>query len=149
MALVNIAVFIDGVEQHAHRRRKLHWTVGPVSEQNIIQGPNGVDMTIQLTDTQQVAVQVAGVDQKGFPAAVETVTFTSSDTTVAAVVSDAADPSKATVTAGVPGTAQIVVTADSKIGEGEHVLTGTLDVTVVPGEASVISVTPGTPEEQP
>src|SRR5262245_59688375 len=104
---------------------------------------------IQLTDTQQVSISVSGVDAKGFPAPLENVTMTSSDGTIASVVQDATDPSKGMVVAGVPGDAQIQVTADAKIGEGVKELTGTLDVHVVAGEAATITVGTGVPEEQP
>lgn len=106
-------------------------------------------MATQLTDTQQVGIQVAGADKKGFPAAIETITFTSSDETVITVTQDSTDPSKATAKAGNPGNAQVQISADSKIGEGENVLTGAVDFVVVAGEANQLVASVGTPEEQP
>jgi hypothetical protein len=122
-------------------------TVGAITEQSL-PTPNQEHPSMQLTDSQKVDIAVAGADKKGFPAAVETITFTSSDATVAAVTPDPADPSKASVVAGNPGTAQIAVTADALIGDGENILTGTLDIVVVAGSAATLSVTAGVPTEQ-
>jgi hypothetical protein len=136
VALFNINVYVD-----AKKRRKLHWTVGPVSEQKL-SGPGGRHMNIQLTDSQQAELQVTGADKKGFPATATGFAFTSSDDTVAAVTQDATDPSKALLVAGNPGTAQVIVTGDGSVS-------GTLDVVVVAGPAATIAITPGTPVEQP
>ncbi len=101
---------------------------------------------IQLTTSQKVSVSVSGLDSKGFPAPLENVTFTSSDATIATVTSDGS--SSAVVTSVAPGSVQIQVSADAKIGEGETILPGTLDVVVIPGEAVTLTIATGTPEEQ-
>jgi hypothetical protein len=104
---------------------------------------------LQLTDTQQVPVQIAGADKKGAPAPVQNPTFTSSDPNVATVTQDTTDPTKATVVAGLPGTCQIQVSADADLGDGVTTISGVLDITVVAGQAASIAVTAGTPVEQP
>lgn len=104
---------------------------------------------LQLTDTQQVPVNIAPVDKKGAPASVQSVSFVSSDTTVAVVTQDAADPNRALVVAGLPGTCQIQVSADADLGDGVANITGTLDITVVGGQAVGLALNAGTPAEQP
>ncbi len=101
---------------------------------------------IQLTTSQKVSVSVSGLDSKGFPAPLENVTFTSSDETIATVTSDGS--ASAVVTSVAPGSVQIQVSADAKIGDGETILPGTLDVVVIPGEAVTLTIATGTPEEQ-
>jgi hypothetical protein len=104
---------------------------------------------LQLTDTQQVAVAVSALDKKGQPTAVQGIVFASSDMAIVTVAPDAADPAKATIVAGLPGIAQVTVTADADLGEGVQAITGALDITVVAGAAASLSVTPGAPTEQP
>lgn len=104
---------------------------------------------LQLTNTQQCALSVQGVDKKGNPAQLDSVVFTSSDNSVATVTSDPSDPNKALVKAVAAGTAQINVTADADLGDGVTELTGTLDLTVVAGQAVGFVINTGTPEEQP
>lgn len=147
---IEVNVNVNGVECHDKKHKPhLRWSVGPVREQTIPGPLTGARMQIQLTATQQTAVAVAATDKKGNPAEIESVTFTSSDPDVAAVTQDAGDDNKALVVAGKVGVAQIVVTADADMGDGTKEITGTLDVTVVAGEAAIIVVSAGAPEEQP
>jgi len=104
---------------------------------------------LQLTDTQQVRISIAPVDKKGAPAEVQSVAFSSSDSGVASVTQDPADEKAALVVAGLPGTCQIQVTADADLGNGVTTITGTLDLTVVGGEAVALGINAGAPEEQP
>ena len=121
--------------------RRLLWTLGPVAEQ-LAFGPLEPPM-LQLTDSQEVAIQIAAVDKKGQPAVLAdgSVVFTSSDANVAAVTANPTDQTKATVVAGLPGTCQIQVT--------DGALSGTLDITVVGGAAASLTIVAGTPTEQP
>jgi hypothetical protein len=89
------------------------------------------------------------VDAKGNPAPVENVVFEGSDPNIILVRTDETDQTKATVLARTVGTAQVTVTADADIGEGEKELMGLLDVQVVAAEAVALSITAGTPEDQP
>ena len=104
---------------------------------------------LKLTNTQQAALSISAVDRKGRPAPVDSIVFTSSDDTVARVIADVSDPSKALLQAVDAGTAQINVTADADLGDGVSELHGTLDVTVVAGQAVALAINTGTPEEQP
>ncbi len=101
-----------------------------------------------LTDSQKVTISIAAVDKKGAPADVQGIAFASSDTTVATVEQDAGDMTKAVVVAGMPGSAQISVTADADLGDGVSLLTGVFDLSVVGGQAVGLSVSAGSPEEQ-
>lgn len=104
---------------------------------------------LQLTNTQQATLSISAVDRKGKPASVDSIVFTSSDESVATVAADPSDASKATLKAVNAGTAQINVSADADLGDGVNTLTGTLDVTVVAGQAIALAIGTGTPEEQP
>lgn len=145
---LDIFLHTDGSTTLPSSATTLLWTVGPITEQAGLHGPTRDTPMIQLTDTQQVAVSVSAVDKKGAPASVQSVAFSSSDSSVAAVVADTADQSKAVVVAGLPGTAQIQVSADADLGDGVSLISGTLDVTVVGGQAVSLSVSAGTPVEQ-
>jgi hypothetical protein len=113
----------------------------------IVQG--GDLMALTLTSVQQAALSISAVDAKGNPAPVENVVFEGSDPNIIVVRADPADQTKATVLARTVGTAQVTVTADADIGEGEKELMGLLDVQVVAAEAVALSITAGTPEDQP
>jgi hypothetical protein len=110
-------------------------------------------MTVTLTDTQYVSGAIgAPVDAKGFPAAIQTgsVTFTSSDETVATVTQDTTNELGFTVTAQKPGVAQITATADADLGEGVSNITGFFGVEVTGGTAIGFgNFTFGIPAEQP
>ncbi len=130
----------------------LLWTVGPIAEQYGVPRTWSHRTMLQLTNTQQCPIAVSGVDKKGNPAELDSVIFTSSDPSVATVEPDPSDPgnqNKALVKAVAAGTAQINVTADADLGDGTTELTGTLDLTVVAGQAVGFEIKTGTPEEQP
>ena len=127
----------------------LLWTVGPIAEQHFITRTWRRITMLQLTNTQQCPIAVSGVDKKGNPAELDSVVFTSSDPSVATVDADPSDPNKALIKAVAAGTAQINVSADADLGDGVNTLTGTLDLTVVAGQAVGFVINTGTPEEQP
>lgn len=140
------------IHVHKHKAPKapkvtLRWGIGPVSEQPST-GTRRTSTMLQLTNTQQCALSVSGVDKKGNPAGLADVTYTSSDPNVASVTQDTVDPSKAVVKAVAAGTAQINVSADADLGDGVNTLTGALDVTVVAGQATSFTIATGTPTEQ-
>lgn len=149
MSLVQINVYVDGKKQRTKRRTKLLWGIGPVSEQPITGTPRREPTMLQLTNTQQCALSVSGVDKKGNPARLDAVQFTSSDPSVATVEADPGDASKALVKAVAAGTAQVNVSADADLGDGVSTLTGALDITVVAGQAVGFVINTGTVEEQP
>jgi hypothetical protein len=145
---MKIRINVYGVKARK-RKLKLHWAIGPISEQSILGTRSTTHTMLKLTTTQQSALSISPVDRKGKPAEVESIVFTSSDETVATVTQDTADPRKALLKAVNTGTAQINVTADPKLGDEVGAITGTLDVTVVAAEAVSLSIGTGTVEEQP
>ena len=106
-------------------------------------------MALTLSSVQQAALSISAVDAKGNPAPVENVVYQGSDPAIAVVITDPNDATKAVVAARAVGTAQVTVKADADIGEGEKELMGLLDVEVVAAEAVALSITAGTPEDQP
>jgi hypothetical protein len=104
----------------------------------------GERMAYTLPIDHQVEVQVAYVDAKGNPAAVDgDPTWSSSDPALATVSPDAADAFKAVVLpVGPAGNVQIKVEADADIGAGVKELITLMDVTLVAGEAVAGTITP-------
>lgn len=100
-----------------------------------------------LQDAQKVKLTIAPVDAAGNPATVEGVpVWVSSDESVLSVVADADGMSAYAIAVGPLGDAQVAVTADADLGPGVVTLTGTLDVTVVAGQAVSLAVAAGAPE---
>lgn len=129
---------------------RLHWAVGPVSEQLASIGPAAEEtIMLNLTDTQQCPISIAPVDKKGNAAPVQTVTFVSSDSAVVVVTPDAVNPLAALVIAKAPGVARITVTADADMGDGVTDISGTLDVSVSGGQAVSLAINVGTVVAQP
>jgi len=102
-----------------------------------------------LKATQQVRVTVQFQDKKGNPAEVQgTPAWTVSDPNTLTVTPDA-DGMGAEVVAGNLGTAQVNVTADADLGDGTTEIMGTLEIEVKAGDATVVSLNPETPTDQP
>ena len=122
-------------------------------------------MLAVLTDTQQVQVTYGGpVDAKGNPAAVESLTFVSSDTATATFVPGVLDSSgnvipdpandgfiRGVIVAKAAGVCQVNITADADLGDGVKTIDGEkVDVQVTGGQAVGFgNPTVGTPVEQP
>jgi hypothetical protein len=142
-------------EQRKHRVQAF-WHVGPVREcVSPAKGPSPTThfhesenlYMLNLTDSQQCDVTVAFKDKKGNDAAVTGITFAVSDAALLSVVQDATDPTKAVVASVGPlGTGQVSCTATNPDGTS---VVGTLDVTVVAGDAVSEIFSTGTPVEQP
>jgi hypothetical protein len=94
---------------------------------------------MQLVDNQQVALTVVETDSKGV-ALQDTLTWTIDNETVA-TLDISTDTQTCTVVAGITGSATVTVT--------DGTLSATLAVDVIPGTATAISITPGTPVDQP
>jgi hypothetical protein len=106
-------------------------------------------MQLQLTATQFCPLALRITDRRGNPAQVQNPVWTSSDTTIATVTPDPADPLKAVVAAvGPVGAALISFDGDADLGEGVLDIIGTLDVVVIAGTAFAVEIQPGTPAEQ-
>ena len=94
----------------------------------------GVDLMFLLRDDQTASVTVKAVDAKGFDAALQTITYSSSNEAVATVLGGV-------IAAVAPGTATINVVADADLGAGVVEIVGTLDIQVVAGQAVALAVT--------
>lgn len=142
-----------------HKRRSLVLTVGPVSQQPGPFSPvrpgrpfgrphTEVDIVFQMTDSQQATLTISAADKRGnpVPGALADVAW-STDTPAVLGLTPSADGQSCVITAAGPiGTATVTVNATNPDGSAA---TGTLAVTIVPGAASTITVTPGAPTEQP
>lgn len=95
--------------------------------------------TLQLQDDQHCPLTIQAVDAAGNPVTLPagSVSWTSSNPSVATATPSADGMSCDVAAVGPLGSAQIGVTAAG--------LTGTLDVTVVAGAAASIQIVPGTP----
>ncbi len=103
---------------------------------------------LELIDSQQCSLAVSAIDAKGAPATVQNPVWASTDATVLVVTVDATDPMKANAVAGLPGVAQVKVTADADLGDGVKEISATLDVSVIGGEATGFTITAGAPVAQ-
>lgn len=100
----------------------------------------------ELDRTQQVRIAVKYKNAAGKERPVENIRVESSNEAVATVTANA-DGSELLIVSGADeGEALVTVKADPKIGADEGEITGVLTVVVNDGEASVIELTPGTPE---
>lgn len=102
-----------------------------------------------LTDTQDCPLSLTARDRKGASAALQTVTWESSDPAVLTVTVDASDMTKALASAVTAGTVVVTVTADADVTDGVVNIVGTLDVVIGAGQATVVEITAGAPVEQP
>lgn len=101
-------------------------------------------MNFKLTSIQKVVVAAVGVDAKGNPAAIEGLSVTSSDSSVASV--EKVDGAFV-ITAVKPGFTQIDATADALIGEGEKMLQAEpVTLEVIAAEAVSFALQFGEPE---
>jgi hypothetical protein len=91
-----------------------------------------------------VKMQVAYVDAKGNPAAIDgAVEWESSDPALATVTVDGSDSTVCTVTpVGPAGQVQVTAYADADLGQGVKELVTTVDIGLVAGEAVAGTVTP-------
>lgn len=104
---------------------------------------------LNLTDSQEVILSIAPIDSRSNPAVVDgEPSWSSSDVSVVTVTPAAGGLSASVVALGKIGSAQITVSADADLGSGVSPITGTLDITVISGLATSLSITAGAPTEQ-
>ena len=147
------------------RRKKVYieWRVGPVatSKKQPVSSyrkippifdheKESVSMSLIMTTTQECPLEVAFKDAHGNAAAVENIRWTSTSEEIIKVNANDAEPTKAIVVAvGSPGTGQVNVTADARVGEGTNEIIGVLDVEIKAAEATIVEISAGTPIETP
>lgn len=105
---------------------------------------------LTLTDSQQVTLgPVVPLSKGGNPAPIDgKPTWTVSDPTILTVTVSDDGLSAVLATTGKLGTCQAAVSADADLGEGVKTIVGTVDLTVVAGEAATLDVPTGTPVEK-
>lgn len=105
----------------------------------------------QLTDSQQMDVTPAFADKKGNPAKVEdgSIQWMTDNPNLLALTPSADGKTCTVVAVGPLGTATVTMKADADLGAGVSELVGTLEVEVTAGTATVVTLNPGTPTEQP
>jgi hypothetical protein len=112
----------------------------------------GENMAYKLPVAMQILMQVAYVDAGGNPATIDgDVSWDSSDETIATVIIDTADTSKALVRSGTKlGQVQVTATADADLGDGVREILTPVDVEIVAGEAVAGTISPvGAAEDAP
>lgn len=138
----------------------IEWRIGPVGvsknvsknllKVNVRKKEGDASMSLIMTTTQECPLEVAFKDAHGNPAVVENITWGVSDEAILKVNANDAEPQKAIVlSTGTVGTGQVNVKADARVGSGVNVITGLLDVEILPAEATVVEISAGTPIETP
>ncbi len=111
--------------------------------------PRYLIMAFNLVDTQTVKVTVKPVDKKGNPAVLDGVPEWSVDNPNVLALTPAADGLSCDVSAVGPiGDATVTFKGDTRVGPEVNPILGTLDITVTGGEATTVTLEPGTPTEQ-
>lgn len=105
-------------------------------------------MALILSAVQQVFLSITPVDRKGHLAPVDGVPEWSLSNPIGTLIV-ADDGMSAQFVAEAPGTTQINVVADARLGDDIAWIAGTLDVTIQPAEAVSLQIVAGAPEDQP
>ena len=105
-------------------------------------------MAVVLSVIEKVRLSIQPIDAKGNPAPVDGIPAWSVANPEVASLAVSDDGLSAVLTATAPGSTQVSVQADARLGPDVNTITGLLDVTVTPAEAVTIQITTGTPELQ-
>lgn len=97
-------------------------------------------VSITLTDTQQVDLNVQPTDSKGYPTDDPNLQWSVDDENVVSIQQDPNDPKHITLVAGAPGSATVSVTDGTNNGAEAVVVTS--------GQAAALQLVAGTPTEQ-
>lgn len=107
-------------------------------------------VAFEMTDTQQVTLNVAFVDKKGNPAKVDGTPEWLVDNPNVAALEPAADGKTCKVKAVGPlGDFTVTMKADALVGEGTEDLIGSYAGSITAGKATNVTITAGAVEEQP
>ena len=109
----------------------------------------GVSM-FTLSDSQKATLSIAVVDAKGNPATLDgPPTWATSDATIATVDASGDPTGLSAVLTGIrPGACTVTATGDSDLTADQKPINGTLDVTVIAGEAVQVTISATAPEAQ-
>lgn len=125
-------------------------TVPDVSETVVSLLKGRMILVFSMSSTQQVNVTAGFRDKRGNPAAVDGVPAWMVDNSEILALEPSADGFSCLIRAVGPlGDGLVTLTADADVGEGTTPVVGTLQVTITAGAATVITLQPGTAEEQP
>jgi hypothetical protein len=140
------SLFFEYLLWKEHQKQiTVEWKIGPARE---VQSKE-FTMSLIMTVTQECLLTVAFKDAKGNPAKVESGEWSSSNPDIIKVFPDTADLTKCIVApVGPTGTGQVNVKADARFGPEVKEVIGVLDVEIVGGEATVVEISAGVPQEQ-
>jgi hypothetical protein len=102
-------------------------------------------LVLKDTDDLPVILTLDPRDSDGNSAAIEGVLWTTSDDTIIGIAVAEGGLSATLTKTQKAGTARIDVVADGHIGEGEAILTASLDVTTLPGDAVALNLAVNNP----
>lgn len=103
-----------------------------------------------LSATQQCTLSVTVTDKKGNPAPVDGTPDWLVDNPNVVALTPSADGLSCLISAiGPIGGATVTFRGDADLGDGVKEIAGILEVDVTAGEASLVTINAGTPEEQP
>jgi len=98
--------------------------------------------------TQRLPLSLSIKDKEGNPAEVQGVPVWSVSDATVGELQVAEDGKSAVLLAGTPCTGSVSVACDADLGEGVSTVGAQLDITVVAGDAAIVTIEPGTAEEQ-
>ncbi len=98
--------------------------------------------------TQKLPLSLGIKDKEGNPAEVQGVPVWKLSDPSLGDLQVAEDGKSATLLAGSPSTGTIEVACDADLGEGVTTVGAHLDISIVAGDAAVVTIDPGTAEEQ-
>ena len=101
-----------------------------------------------MKDNEKVKASVVFLDAKKNPAQVDGVPVWAGSNDAAFTVTAAADGLSADVVAVNIGSGQVTVTADADLGAGVTTITGTLDVSIIAGNAVTVQINTDPPMAQ-
>lgn len=106
-------------------------------------------MLLKLSDSQECVLTLDPRDAAGQVAPLDgAAEWLSNNSEIVTVTASADGLSATATTTGALGMATISVSADAKIGDGVSAISGSIDIEVGPGQATVINITAGEPTEK-
>lgn len=101
-----------------------------------------------MTATQQKAYRVRPVDRFGNPAPVQNPQWLTDNTDILSLEPEGDGLSCVVKAVGMPGTANVLFSADGDTGTGEFLINGTAELQVVPAAAVTVTLESDAPVEQ-
>lgn len=129
-------------------RFSLRLSVGTPRDKHVPVHVKGPELRMQLRDSQQVTATVEALDSEGNPAAATTA-WSSSDPVVAEVIDNGDGTARIVASPGAAGLGTTTITASVTDTSDGDVHEGTLEIEVVAGDAVIVNITTGEPEDKP